>query len=116
MENKRTDFVKIRVFLPGSPVSITSNGPRFSDEFMDRLYNVEEDFRNHLIIPLNEWVGLHNWAIRFVKVFEKQYFADTYAENEGAFATVKDVVNQIMPDFQFTFYWKGTIDDYLATD
>ncbi len=42
-----------------------STRKEFSQRFVDFLADTDESFRNQIMIPINEQVGLFNWAIDF---------------------------------------------------
>lgn len=117
MENF-TDFIKVRASLTKGlhPFTVTSNGPTFNDAFMERLTEVEEFMRSRIILPINEAVGLHNWAVRFVEhpTSTPTFFADIYAETQEAFQTIAAIIAEELLDISFSYYHKGTVKDYVV--
>jgi hypothetical protein len=111
-----TNFIKIRAGLTKGlhPYQITSTGLKFSDEFMDRLTDVEEQFRSALIVPINEEIGLHNWAIKFIEhpTPHAKFFADIYTDNPDDFYKIVGIIKSRIEDIEFSYYYKGNIATY----
>jgi hypothetical protein len=106
-----TNYIKIRTALNLNPsVDLTSNG--FSQPFRERLYEHEEQFREQIIIPINDAIGLHNWAILFSQSIPS-YFCDIYVDNKEHYSSVVAIVTNKIRDVEFQFFYKGTVDDYL---
>ena len=62
-----TDFIKIINHLTiNRPATLTSDG-LFTKEFKERLNDMDELVRSKIIIPINEAIGLHNWAVSFIQ-------------------------------------------------
>ena len=114
---KRKDFIKIRAGLNKGlhPMYITSTGIKFNDKFLERLYEVEEEFRSKLILPINDVIGSHNWAIHFIEhpTDNPTYFADIYADNAEDCNKIIGIIKNTIDDIQFSYYYKGNIDNYL---
>ena len=116
-----TDFIKIRASLVLNPnIDVTSRGidgrPTFSQEFMEKLYDYEEEFRRLLILPINEAVGLHNWAIRFVQhpTPMPTFFADIYTDSKENYLRIANIIGNIIQDVNFSYYHKGTLSEYIS--
>jgi len=109
-----TDYIKIRTALTLNPsFDLTSNG--FSPKFKDRLIDYEEQFRNQIMMPINESVGLHNWAILFTEVPQStpKFFCDIYTDDQTHYTRIVAIVTNRIRDVEFHFFNKGTVNDYL---
>jgi len=117
METPRTYFIKVRAGLTKGlhPKIITSKGIEFNESFVERLYEVEEELRSKVILPINEAVGLHNWALTFIEhPTEKPiFFADIYAPDSNAFIQIILIIKSTIKDIEFSYYHKGDINTYL---
>jgi len=116
----RTDFIKIRTALVLNPnIDVTSRGidgrPTFTPEFMEKLYDYEEEFRKLIILPINEAVGLHNWAIQFIQhpTEKPRFFADIYVDNSEDCPKIVSTIQNIIQDIHFSYYYKGTVGNYI---
>jgi hypothetical protein len=108
-----TDFIKVRNFLSiDRRTDITSDGLHFSQEFKDRLSDIDELVRSKIIIPINEKVGLHNWAVTFVQN-SSQFFCDIYSSDKTHFDMIVSIISNRLTDMDIElFEHKGTISDY----
>lgn len=110
----RTDYIKIRTALTlNRRFDLTSKG--FSQEFKDKLTDYEESFRAKIIIPINDTIGLHNWAILFTEIPEPEpkYFCDIYTDDTTQYSKVVAIIKERIEDVEFYFSYKGTVMDYL---
>ena len=108
---KDTDFIKVRNFLTiNRRTDITSDG-LFSQEFKERLTDMDELVRSKIIIPINEVVGLHNWAVTFVQN-HNQFFCDIYSEKIHYDVIVSIISNRLTDMDIELFEYKGTISEY----
>jgi hypothetical protein len=114
-----TNFIKIRAFLTKGlhPMEITSKGIKFNDDFMERLADEEEKFRSLIILPINEEVGLHNWAISFIEhpTVMPTFFADIYTNDPDDFYKIVRIIKQYITDVEFSYYYKGNIATYIGS-
>ena len=120
MDNQ-TYFIKIRVGLVLNPnIDVTSNGidgrPSFTQEFKEKLYEYEEAFRVKIIIPINELIGTHNWAIKFIQhpTEKPTFFADIYTDNLNDYSKIVSLIKNSIDNIEFSYYYKGTINDYIS--
>jgi hypothetical protein len=118
-ENKMdhgTNYIKIRTALAlNLSFDLTSNGVGFSQAFKDKLTDYEEQFRSQIMIPINEIVGLHNWAILFSEVPQSppKFFCDIYTDDKNHYSNVVAIVTNRIRDVEFYFFYKGTVNDYI---
>ena len=63
--NKERRTIKIRAMMNTNLEYNDSTRKEFSQRFVDFLADTDESFRNQIMIPINEQVGLFNWAIDF---------------------------------------------------
>lgn len=116
----RTDFIKIRTRLiidPNKDIHLQNSDGTFkpSSNFFDKVFESEEDLRSQIVVQINDSLGLHNWAVAFVQVSiqEPFYFADIYSENYQNFTTIQNIISERLNKIKFSFYYRGTIDEYL---
>lgn len=111
------NYVKIRAGLTKGLVHVPhpEGKIKFSDEFMERLYEVEEDFRSKLLVPLNEKRGLYNWALMFVEhpTVEPTFFADIWVDNIEDYPVIAQTIQETIKDMKFTYYYKGNMAAYI---
>ena len=114
--SENTNYIKIRVNLMNyGPIQLTSTGIKWDDDFHDRVYDKEELFRSLILIPINESVGLDNWAIRFMPAIEDiNFFVDIYAPNEEDAFTISSIVKHNITDVEFNFRYEGNISKYIG--
>lgn len=107
-----TDFIKIINHLTiNRPANLTSDG-LFTKEFKERLNDMDELVRSKIIIPINEAIGLHNWAVSFIQNSDR-FFCEIYADNETHFNTIQSIISYKLTDMDIElFTYKGTISDY----
>jgi hypothetical protein len=112
-DEKSTDFIKVRTLLTvDRRVDLTSDGLRFSQSFKDRLNDTDELVRSRIIIPINEAVGLHNWAVTFVEN-SNQFFSDIYAEDRNQYETIVSIISSRLIEIEIElFSYKGRISEY----
>ena len=109
--NHGTDYIKIRTAMALNPsFDLTPNG--FRQEFKEKLIDHEEQFRQQIIIPINDAIGLHNWAILF-RLTPPLYLCDIYADDKAHFPKIASIVKSRIIDVEFQIFYQGTVDDYL---
>ena len=116
MEEK-TDYIKIRVNLMNrGEIRLTSEGIKWDDDFHDRVYDKEDEFRNVIMIPINDLIGLHNWAIRFTQITtdETKFFADIYAPSVEDYYKIAAIIKHRIIDIEFSYYYKGDVSIYIG--
>ena len=117
--NSRTDFIKIRTSLHFGlyPMEITNNGVKFNDNFIDRFIDVEEEFRSKIMLPINEAVGLHNWAIMFTEhpTENPKFFADIYCDNKEHYPVIAGIIRATIEDIEFSYWYKGDVATYIGS-
>ncbi|MBL7843841.1 MAG: hypothetical protein KF763_16140 [Cyclobacteriaceae bacterium] len=107
-----TDFIKVRAHL-NTGLKFDSSG-NFAQDFRNSLYEQDENFRSKVIVPINESVGLHNWAIDFIEFPGDGFLADIFTDSQQNFNKIKSIIQDRIPDIKFEFFFKGTVSDYLA--
>lgn len=104
----RKDFVKIRTSV------LLDRHHRITQEQFDTIYEEEEKMREKILLPLNDLVGLHTWAIQFSIRNVGEYFVDIYLSNRNDYELVVSTVSRLITDKKMTFWSMGTIDDYIG--
>ena len=117
---QRKNFLKITVGLhKGLEHAQSTDGKiKFTDAFMQRLYNEAEGFRAKLMIEINNKVGLHNWAIQFIEhpTDIPTFFADIWVDDVEHYPVIIGIIRSIINDIEFSYYYKGDIDSYIRTE
>lgn len=117
---QRTNFIKIRTGLHFGLEHVPSPDGKikFSNNFMQRLYDEEEGFRAKIMIEINERVGLHNWAIQFIEhpTDEPKFFADIYVDNTEHYPVIIGIIRSIIKEIEFSYYYKGNIASYIGAE
>lgn len=87
----------------------------FTDEFVEKLYNSEEEQRSPIILKINEVAGVQTWGIRFIENGENPgtYSAFVYLEDVSKYDVVKDIICMNTSNIVTKFYLKGNISNYL---
>jgi hypothetical protein len=110
-------YIKIRAGLSTGlhPIELSSAGIIFNPDFQERLYEVEDDFRSKIIVPINDAIGLNNWAIKFIEVpdDEPRFFADIYVDNNDDFLNIIAIIQTKINDVKFHYYNKGNVATYI---
>ena len=111
------NYIKIRTGLTKGLEHIPSpdGKVKFSDAFMQRLYDEEEKFRSKIMIEINERVGLHNWAIMFIELpLEKPtFFADIWVDNVEYYPVMIGIIRSIITEIEFSYFYKGDMSSYI---
>lgn len=107
-----TNFIKIRVGLcltSGSAIEM------HTDAFLDNIYTTEEQIRSSIILPLNDAIGLHNWAIHFGQLVpnSKTFLADVWADRSEDNATIFNIIRDCLPDYKLIPFYQGTVSQRL---
>lgn len=110
----RTDFIKVRVHL-NRGIKYNAQG-YFDQSFKDLLNEEDERFRSRIIIPINESVGLHNWAINFVENPGVGFFVEVFADNREVAGRIFSIASARIEDANLMFWYCGNIDRYLEAD
>ena len=113
--NSFTGFIKVRVglcFITGSAIEMNT------DTFRDRLYTTEEQIRSSIILPLNESIGLHNWAIQFIELtpHSKSYLVDIWADRYEDYPRIFYIIRDHLPDCNLTPFYQGTVSQRLKRE
>jgi hypothetical protein len=108
MEQQPKNFIKIRT-------SVMLNGTKITQEQIDGIYEEEERIREKLILPLNEAIGLHNWAIQFTIISYGDYFADIYLDDLEKYGVMVSIIRNHVTDRQLTFWYQGGIAKYIGS-
>jgi len=114
---RRTDFLKITVGLHKGLEHIPSlDGKiKFSNSFMQRLYDEAEGFRAKIMVDINDVIGLHTWAIQFVEWPDEnpKFFADIWVDNTEHYPFIIGVIRSHIKEIEFSYYYKGDMDSYI---
>lgn len=115
--NENIHYIKIRTGLTKGleHVPHPQGKIKFSDAFMERLYEMEEMFRAKLLLSINDKVGLHNWAIMFVEhpTEKPTFFADIWVENKEDYPVIAEIIKSTITNMDFTYYYKGNMAAYI---
>lgn len=107
--NKEVRSIKIRSSM-NTNLSYTSPDRKyFTQSFKDFLYETDEAFRSKVMIPINEDVGLFNWAIDFIENPGQGFLVDIYCDNDSAFVRIHRIIVERFPDVEFLFWKKGPV-------
>ena len=66
------------------------------------------------MIPINEQVGLFNWAIDFTENPSEGFLVDIYCDNQKDFHKIISIVTSAYKEIEFLFWNKGPIDMKVA--
>lgn len=119
MNEKRTDFIKIRADIlidPSKHFLRDENGKmKWNMDSLDNFYDTDAIFRDPIITFINEAVGLHNWAIRFQPFFTGDYEAYIYCDNENDYHNIVTILMERLKGVTMRLYARrGTVEDYIA--
>lgn len=94
---------------------LTPNGISWSPEFMQELYQIEEEFRSKIILEINDAVG-KDWHISFVDFGDSETFlVDIYTDSTINIAKIMDIVkNKFHNQYKLQFWYQGTLQDLLS--
>ena len=102
---KRT--LKIRTFLNTNFGYSDTSCSNYTQKFNDLLDTVDENLRELIIIPINERVGLFNWAIDFRENPEIGFRVDIFFADESHFKIIYSIITEKIPQLNFLFFYKG---------
>ena len=105
-----TNFIKVRVGLCFYTDSVTE---LHTDAFHDRIYALEDQLRSIIMLPLNDSIGLHNWAIRFVQLTpfsEKEFFVDISADTYDEYVRIFFIIRDLLEGYKLTPFYQGPVD------
>ncbi|NOT76966.1 MAG: hypothetical protein HOP08_18740 [Cyclobacteriaceae bacterium] len=109
---KRT--IKIRAMMNTNLEFTDRARGKFSQKFIDFLVDTDESFRNELMIPINNEVGLFNWAIDFIENPAEGFLVDIYCDGLNDYHRILNIITGHFPDTEFLFYNKGPINTQVA--
>lgn len=113
----QTNYVKIRVLIPlkgGDIKEILSDGKFIgSPEFNELLYEADQKFREPIITFINDEIGTHTWAIKFIQFDEDGEYFDVYlyCDSEIEAMKIKSIILEKMNSLKFNWYYKGDISN-----
>lgn len=111
------EYVRINCSLAwrmGIDYFITENGIVATPEFMSRLRAQNEIFNSRLLQPIIDRIGNDGWALHFIQIYRKGFFADIYVDNIINFDIIRDVCESFSGyDYQLSYYYRGKVYDYL---
>jgi len=115
----RTDFIKIRVFIPlkQNQIIVRNGDGSFigSEDFVELAQEADAKFREPIITYINDAVGLHNWAIKFIQ-FDPSgecFDARLYCDSKIDAFKMTGIISERIPGIIFNWLHSGTISDYL---
>jgi hypothetical protein len=87
------------------PMKVTAEGVKFNENFIDRLYEKEEYFRERIILKINELAG-NDWSVQFTEypVLEPTFFVDITAEDKYL-QPIIGIISEAFPEVGLHF-WK----------
>ncbi|MBS1977863.1 MAG: hypothetical protein JST46_10865 [Bacteroidetes bacterium] len=106
--------IKIRAMMNTNLEFTDRARGKFSQKFVDFLVDTDESFRNELMIPINNEVGLFNWAIDFIENPAEGFLVDIFCDGPNAFHKILNVVTNHFPQTEFRFYNQGPINTQAA--
>ena len=113
-----TNFVKIRVHIlvdHDKHFMFDDGEIKWNPAALEYFYNADAKFRDPIISFINDSVGLHNWAIRFIEFYKGQYEVYIYCDNEDDFYKIDSIILDKLKNYTFRFIAKGgTVEDYIA--
>jgi len=106
-----TNYKKVRVglcYVTGDPEE------RHTAAFHDRTYSSEEEIRSKVLLPLNESIGLFNWAIllKELEPCSNDYFIHIWADNHDDFTKIYTFVKNLFNCWPYPRY-NGTVYQLL---
>ena len=105
--------IRLRLLTKNNSYEVTPDGTKWNPEFVDNIVDEEERFRAKIILPINDEIGLTNWAVVFTQagLSDVDFFVDIYADTKDDAKTIKDIIENKLPDIKFSQRHKGTIRD-----
>ena len=117
---QRTDFIKIRVFIPikEGDIMIRNNDGSFigSPAFNELTYEADEKFREPIITFINDEIGLDTWAIKFIQFDQDatHFDARLFCTNETDALKMVSIIKERIKDKQFNWFYEGDITKYIG--
>jgi len=105
-----TNYLKIRVFIPlkdGDIKEILIDGEVIgSPELNELIYEADPKF-------INDEIGTHTWAIKFIQFDEHGEYFDVYlyCDSEIEAMKMKSIILEKMKSLKFNWYYKGDISN-----
>ncbi len=98
------------------PMQITSTGIKFNDDFMERLYDTEEYFREKIILKINDIAG-NDWAVRFVEepTENKSYLVDVEVKEDRHLLKIINIIAEAFPEINLSFWKPGIQYQHLGS-
>jgi len=115
----RTYFIKIRVFVPvNTNQIIVRNGDGSfigSEDFVELAQEADAKFREPIITFINDAIGVHNWAIKFIQFDPSGEWFDArlYCDSKVEFVKMAEIISERIPGIKFNWLHCGAIDAYL---
>lgn len=82
----------------------------YTQKFDNFLIDADEYFRSLVMLPINERIGLFNWAIDFRENPGNGFKVDIFCNNECDFQLIYTIIISCMPDLKFLFIKNGPIN------
>lgn len=101
-------FVKIRI-----STNKHLNPGLITQDYNNYITDAEEELRSLLIIPINEKIGLFNWAVLFVEESENKYIVNIFSDTLADYENIYSIIIVKMPSFRFLFKYQGNAVDYI---
>lgn len=115
----RTDFIKIRVFIPlnQNQIIVRNGDGSFigSEDFVELAQEADAKFREPIITFINDAIGLHNWAIKFIQfgLSGDCFEAKLYCESNIDAQKMANIISEKIPGIIFNWLRVGDISLYL---
>jgi hypothetical protein len=96
---------------------ITPNGLDWSQDFKDKIYDKEEEFRERIILEINEFAG-DDWAVQFNdfgSLFGSKFIVDIRVSNSNLLLPITQVIINAFPEMDFSFYALGQHSPFHQT-
>ena len=85
-----------------------------STDFMQRLEESNTFFNSCLLKPIIDKIGNDGWAVNFIQIFKKEFFADIYVDDVANVSIIQNVCEVYLSrDYNLHYYHRGKVFDYV---
>lgn len=98
-------------------ILLTPTAIDFDQEFKNKLYDKEEEFRSKIILEINEFAG-NDWYVHFIDFASpsgKKFIVDITISKHEYQSRIVNVITNAFPDFDFSFYVKNEKSPFAQT-
>ncbi len=96
---------------------ITPQGLDWSQDFKDKIYDKEEEFRGKIILQINEFAG-DDWSVQFNDYgspTSSKFIVDIRVPNTDSLPRIVNIIVDAFPDFDFSFFISGQHSPFHQT-